>query len=208
MDTALIEDCIARADRCESKLDEGPLSVGGYTSVKIRHLLNNLGAISTGYFEVGSHLGATYISTCYKNELELAGGFTACDNFCEFNEEGRTKQQFTDNCNKYLARHSLMEMDCWKIDKLYDHHNTDLYLYDGAHDFHSQARGVAHFARMMAPEFIMLVDDAAWDPVYRGTKAGIEMAHLEVAYEKLLWSGKGGDGAEWWNGFLVLVLKR
>lgn len=208
MDPAVIDDCIARADRLESKLDEGPLSVGGFTSIKIRHLMNNLGAASTAYFEVGSHIGATYISACYKNEQELVGGYSACDSFCEFNSEGITKAMFLDNCGKYLINHSLREMDCWKIKKLYEHKNTDLYLYDGAHDLESQIRAVTHFAPLLAEEFVMVVDDAGWPTVMRGTYIGIAKAGLEIVHDRFMWNEVGGDPSQWWNGVMVLLLKR
>lgn len=203
-----IKQAITDAVAHRSKLDDGPLSVGGFTSLKIRHLLNNLGAISTAYFEVGSHIGSTYISAVYKNELELPGGWWACDSFCEFNNDGSTKKQFLENCDKYLYSHYLMEMNCWDITKLHEVCTTDLYLYDGAHDYESQKKAVTHFAPMMADEFIMLVDDASWQNVRKGTVDGIQEAGLEVLYEQLLWNGVDSDADWWWNGFLVLLLKK
>jgi hypothetical protein len=208
MEIQLIEQAIENANNHISQLDDGPLSVGGFTSIKIRHLLNNLGFLATAYFEVGSHIGSTYISTCYKNELGLVGGAFACDSFCEFNNNGRTKDQFIENCERYLGRHQLWEKNCWDIQKIHDIPTVDLYLYDGGHDYESQKKAVTHFAPMMYEEFVMLVDDASWDSVKIGTDDGIKDAGLEVLYDNLLWNGKESDSNEWWNGFRVLLLKR
>lgn len=208
MDQELIKEAIARAVRCESKLAEGPMSVGGFTSTRIRHLLNNLGAISTSYFEVGSHIGSTYISAVYENELQLCGGYLACDSFCEFNNDGKTKKKFIDNCDKYLMRHELMDIDCWSLTKLHERPTTDLYLYDGAHDYESQKKAVTHFAPMMADEFIMVVDDGSWESVRRGTYDGVQAANLKIAYEQSLWNGVDSDSDWWWNGIMVLLLRK
>lgn len=204
----MIEYAINKAILEESKLDAAAFSVGAFTSTKIRHLLNNLGSISTGYFEVGSHIGGTYISTCYKNELQLAGGYFACDSFCEFNNDGRTKQLFIENCEKHLSHYSLMEVDCWSIKKLHEVPTIDLYLYDGGHDYESQKKAVTHFAPMMSDEFIMLIDDASWSSVHDGTYAGLKEAGVDIMYDQLLWNGKSGDNNWWWNGLLVLLLKK
>jgi hypothetical protein len=207
MDKEMIEAAINKAILEESKLDDAALSVGGFTSVKIRHLLNNLGSISTAYFEVGSHIGGTYISTCYKNELQLPGGYFACDSFCEFNDNGETKKRFIENCEKHLRNYSLMEVDCWSIKKLHEVPTVDLYLYDGGHDYVSQKKAVTHFAPMMADEFIMLVDDASWESVRTGTYDGLQESGVEVLYQQLLWNGVPGDNEWWWNGLQVLLLK-
>lgn len=203
-----IKKAIADAVDNRSQLDAGPLSVGGFTSIKIRHLLNNLAKQSIAYFEVGSHIGATYISAVYKNEPELCGGYYACDNFSEFNRDGNTKQRFLENCEKHLVSHYLMDIDCWDITKIHEVRHTDLYLYDGAHDYESQKKAVTHFAPLMADEFVMLVDDASWEQVRRGTMDGIREAGLEVLYEQTLWNGVESDADWWWNGIMVLLLKR
>src|ERR1700743_2238233 len=52
----------------KSKLSPLALSIPMLGSLRIRHLLNNLGAISTTFLDVGSHVAGSYCSTVYKNE--------------------------------------------------------------------------------------------------------------------------------------------
>ena len=63
----LIEEAIEKAIRRESKLTPFAMSVPMLGSLQIRHLLNNLGAISKSFLDVGSHRGGSYCSAVFKN---------------------------------------------------------------------------------------------------------------------------------------------
>ncbi len=80
------------ASSCNSKLDRAAFRARGFTSPKVRHLLNNLGSLEgLDYLEVGVHRGATFVATNYKNALASA---TAIDNWSEFAESGTVKDEF------------------------------------------------------------------------------------------------------------------
>lgn len=201
-----IKEAIKNAANLESKLNDAiePLKVGGFTSVRIRHLLNNLGAISENYFEIGSHIGCSLVSTRFGNaNLKSAIG---CDNFSEFQNDGRTRKEFFDNCDKCIPnQYVLFEKDCFRITKG-ELPSVDLYLYDGGHDYESQKQGVVYHSQFMGDEYIMCVDDFAWEAPKRGTYDGIKEAGLTILYEQVMFDGI--ESATWWNGFGVFLLKK
>lgn len=201
-----------RSERLESKLTPECFEIGGFTSPKIRHLMNNLGEISTNYLEVGVHRGATFLAAVFKNHnLETS---TAVDNFSEFNENGDIRSALLNGMQKFSDRRFevngedlipswiLLDSDCWTI-PLPLHEKIDLYLYDGAHDYESQKKAITHFASTMTDEFILCVDDTDWLQVQKGTDDGIQEAGLTVVSK---WLRTSNDG--FWNGFRVYLLKK
>src|ERR1019366_578824 len=110
----LIKEAIEKGIAEQSKLTSHQFDVGGFTSPKIRHIMNNLGAISTNYLECGSHIGCSLIMTTYGNDNLKTS--VAIDNWSEFNNGGRTKQQFLDNCeNNISGKYQFIEKNCFKI---------------------------------------------------------------------------------------------
>lgn len=196
-----IQSAIAQAEDCVSQLTYREFEVGGFTSPKIRHLLNNLGALSTEYLEIGVHRGSTLVATCHGNTLKR---FTGVDNFSEF-DDGTVKKELEDNVlNRISGPGSLFFEDCFRSDLpgrmggFYD-----MYLYDGAHDYASQKQAISHFLPVLADEFILCVDDTDWSDVINGTNDGIYEAGLKIVWDKLL---EGKDG--WHNGFYVALIKK
>lgn len=199
-----IQDAISHANRLESKLTRETTLIGGYTSDKIRHLLNNLGAISSNYLEIGVHRGATFISSVYKNDLET---YIAIDNFSELAEDGTVKDELFLNCKKFGLNLILLDQDCFTITKKDILRPIDFYLYDGNHSYESQKKAITHFLPMMADEFILCVDDYDWDDVTQGTQNGIKESGINVLFETHLKSeGLPQDG--WWNGFYVALIHK
>lgn len=203
----LIKKCITDAVSHKSKLTEQQLSVGGFTSTKIRHLLNNLGAISTGYYEIGSHIGCSLVSACYGNENLKS--MIACDSFCEFQNDGKTKSQFLQNATNSLGDNfTLIEKDCFTVIKEELPDGIDFYLFDGAHDYDSQKKGMTYTLPMLAEEVIVCVDDTSWQAPRRGTFDGFAELGYQVIYEQSLWDGVESNSDGWWNGFLVALIKK
>lgn len=203
-----IQEAIDMAKIHGSKLTEEALRVPGFTSIKIRHLLNNLGAISTNYLEVGVHLGGTFCSTCCGNPLQEA---VAIDNYSEFNKGGETKEEFLDNADSFVCMEtlfSLIEADCFTVKDL-GQSKFDLYLYDGQHTESSQQRGVTHFLPNLTDEFIFVVDDWQFAGVESGTRTGIKLSGLEILFECILETKEGESANEaFHNGFAVFLLKQ
>lgn len=198
----LIKSAIEKAEREESKLDAECFKVGGYTSPKIRHLLNNLGgilAVDSKYLEIGVHRGSTFVSTLFKNNIFG----TAIDNWSEFNEDGTVKEDFLKNIEPFKDPYGswvkFIEADCFTTSLPKDEY--DMYLYDGGHGYEEQKMGITYFLPSMKDEFILCIDDYNWEQVEKGTQDGISECGLTKLFEIKLTDG-------YHNGFYVALLKK
>lgn len=206
LDIASIERAISKAKMEKSNLTPEVLALEGMSSPKVRHLYNNLGALATEYFEVGSWKGASLISTCFQNELP----HFASDNFSEFNGDRTVQYQFEQNCMEHLMDCNYLDMNCWSLRKLPI--KPDLYLFDGGHSFEDHKKAITHFFPMMADRFIFVVDDYShpdFHAVKEGTLAGL--SEVQDKYKVLkdweLWE-EGEGGVRWWNGIGIFLIER
>lgn len=199
-----IQACISMAEKGLSRLKEDVLQIGGYTSTKIRHLLNNLGMVSNTYFEIGSHRGSTFCAATYQNiNLQKA---IACDNFSEFSESA-PHDEFLRNAEQFCSPSwYLIAKDCFEISYLPQ--GIDLYLYDGSHAQWAQKKALTYFHKFLPDEFIFLVDDYQWEDVRKGTEEGIKECGLEILFARELGMDTPSNPAEYWNGFGVFLLKK
>jgi len=184
-------------------------SVGGFTSPNIRHLLNNLAAISESYCELGSHVGSTLISARYgNNHLKDTVGI---DNFSLFStEQHDSKAEFFKNCDANIpGQYRLLNQDAWTTTKKDFPIPIDLFLSDGAHDFESQKKAITHFAPFLAKEAIICLDDSQWTEPMQGTLAGIEESGLSLKWVFTFDSGVRSDCGDFgfWNGFTVFLVE-
>lgn len=199
----LIKQAIEKAEREESKLDAERLAIGGYTSPKIRHLLNNLGEIFRTdsvtpmhkYLEIGVHRSSTFSSTLFRNNLFGV----AIDNWSEFNEDGTVKADFLKNIEPFGDTVQFIESDCFTTSLPKSEY--DMYLYDGGHGYEEQKMGITYFLPSMKDEFILCVDDYGWEQVEKGTQDGIAESGLTKLFEIKLTDG-------YHNGFYVALLKK
>jgi hypothetical protein len=185
-------------------------SVGGFISPNIRHLLNNLGEISTNYVDCGSHVGSSLISTVYGNDnLKSA---IAIDNWSLFSSEQHdSRSEFFKNCDKFIyGKYKAVEKDCYTVTKQDLPNQVDLYLYDAGHSAEETAKGITWFKQFMADEFILLVDDFWWDSVQLGTWNGIKEAGLNIIWATTLDNGIRSSCSEsgWWNGYFCALVKK
>lgn len=204
-----IKEAIEKAKNHQSKMDDVAWGVPALSSLKIRHLMNNLGAISTRYFECGVHKGGLFCSTITNNDNLLYA--TANDNFAsdETNED-KAYPQFIENFLKCKASSTVIEgivADTFEVDPTAVVGPIDLYLFDADHSYESQRKAMTHFLPAMADEFIVCVDDFDWNDVCNGTVAGIEEANVEVLYSNSF-LGNDHDNDGWWNGFYVALLRK
>jgi hypothetical protein len=193
-------------ERAESKLTPRALAVPGFTGLKIRHLLNNLGSLSSlNYLEIGVHKGGTFVSTMYGNQLNSA---VAVDNWSEFPQGGASRREFFQNCGLLTSPWKAIEKDCFTLGKEDFPDPITLYLYDGCHSYETQYKALTYFYEMLGDEFIFMVDDFDWEDSKRGTRDSIRDLKCEILFEQGLTTGIEGDGYNWWNGFYVGVLKK
>ncbi len=204
-----IENAISNALKRKSKLKNEALMVPALSSLNIRHLMNNLGAISTNYLEHGVHKGGLFCSTIYKNEnlyYVCAGDSWESDS----NSEDKAREQFVNNAYDHKPKDTILEIlegDTFSQSPNEIMKPIDLYLFDADHSEDSQCRALTHFLPAMADEFIFCVDDYDWDDVRNGTERGIKESGVEVLFEKIF-KGNDHDNEGWWNGYAVFLLKK
>lgn len=204
-----IKEAIEKAKNHQSKMDEAAWSVPALSSLKIRHLMNNLGAISTRYFECGVHKGGLFCSAIRNNDNLLYA--TANDSFAsdETNED-KAWPQFTANgakCKSPETEFAVIIGDTFEVDPSVIVGPIDLYLFDADHSYESQRKAMIHFLPAMADEFIVCVDDFDWIEVYRGTEDGVVTSGVDVLFQEIF-KGNDHDNDGWWNGFAVFLLRK
>lgn len=204
-----IEQAIANAGKRQSKLTPEALNIPALSSLMLRALMNNLGAISTHYMEHGVHRGGLFCSTIFKNDnLKSA---TAVDNFASDVTSGENAMpDFLRNvksCYPLPYNDVLIHNDSFDFNVELITHPIDLYLFDADHSEDSQCRALTHFLSAMADEFIFCVDDYDWPEVQMGTHRGIIETEVDILFEHTF-QGNNHDNEGAWNGFYVALLKK
>lgn len=205
-----IEWAIQNANLFKSKLTEEALKVPFMGSLKIRHLLNNLGAMSTRYFEVGSHKGGSFCSTVAHNDNLINA--SAVDNFTEFNEDADIEKTLLANVFNHISTKTAFHFfneDCFGIEPHRVFQGIDLYLWDGPHGREQHLEGAKHFVNAMADEFIFCCDDWTFPGVEEGTRLGIKESGVEIVKEWIMMPENGiFPNDSWWNGYSIFLLKK
>jgi len=204
-----IEQAIENAMFKKSNLVEDNYKVPALVSLWGRNLYNNLGAISTRYLEIGSHLGGSFTSTISANNLLSA---TSIDSFAsDWVEDRQCMPIFLDNVKQWLPEKTKFNFilgDAFGIDKNEIPNGIDFYCYDGSHDEESQRKAVSFYLDKMADEFIFIVDDANWVEVKEGTEKGVKEANVEVIKKWYLKAEGDHNNDHWWNGYFIFLLKK
>lgn len=206
-----IKEAIEKADKMQSPHAANTYQVPALTSLKIRHLLNNIGRLGTNYLEIGVHRGGTFTASIAGNEnLEF---ITAIDSFESDKNGENARVDFLANVQAhkpYNTNFDLIVSDSFSVDigqtgKVPE--LIDIYLYDGDHSEESQKKALGYYLPNLANEFIFMVDDNDWPEVQKGTQDGIRECGLEILFEKYL-VGNNHDNDGYWNGFYVAFLRK
>ena len=192
----------------KSSLPPAQMDVPALTSIKLRHILNNIGKLGTIHLECGVHKGGTYTATI-ANSYNLRHS-VAVDNF-ESDKRGETAQaQFLANRRLFEVKGSKYELivsDCFSTDLSLLPNGIDLYMYDGDHSYDSQRLALGYFKDKLADRFIFLCDDYDWPEVRKGTQDGIVQSGYKVIYEQVL-EGNDHDNDGFWNGFYIALIEK
>lgn len=203
-----IKQAIEKAEKRQSKLLSVNFDVPALASLQIRHLLNNLGELSTHYLECGPHKGGSFTSSISHNNLLSV---TAIDSFESDHMDGETaKIQFLNNVEIHCPKQTkfkLIQSDCFTVDLGQIENKIDLYLYDAGHSEDDQRQALTYYYPILADEFILCVDDYDLPEVKIGTEKGIKEMNLEVLFEETL-IGNDHDNESWWRGYYVALLKK
>ena len=194
---------VVRAYDEQSKLPPGILALPGYSSAKVRHLLNNLCDFpSCRYLEIGTWKGSTVLSASYRN----AGSFVAVDDFSQFDgpraECEANRLAWKDDC-----RFVLHDAGAWQLD-LETIGPVNVYFYDGGHADDEQYLAFSYFDPILQDPFIAIVDDWNWPQVRSGTRRAFRDLKYHVAGAWELRTPGNGDVDSWWNGIMIAVVQK
>jgi hypothetical protein len=212
-----IKNAIEMAKNHQSKMDQVAWDVPALSSLKIRHLMNNLGAISTRYMEHGTHKGGVFCSVLRNNpNIEIAwwGDSFASDKITGENVE----EQFMQNAMKCIDGTDTVLLG--EVSDTFDLRpgfgdGVDLYFFDADHSYEAQRKAMTHFLLSMANEFIVCVDDWQYGDVKKGTIDGILDSGCEILFQEELlntepYTDPENDhrNEEFWRGFYVALLRK
>lgn len=193
-----------------SYLSDQALNLSGFSSFKVKHLLNNICSEvpDLKYLEIGVMFGSTLISAAFKNK----GEFYGIDNFCGFggpqNEEilKANIERFKDDCTI-----NFTTGDCWSPEvKAKIPEGINVYFFDGEHTYEEQYKALAEYYDKLAYDFIFIVDDWNWDAPREATFKSIEDLKLKVVSSLELFTPDKENGRtdSWWNGLGIYVLQK
>lgn len=192
-----------------STLPPAQMDVPALTSIRIRHILNNIGKLGTVHLECGIHKSGTYTATIAGN-TNIRESY-AIDNFAsDAHSDDKARPVFEKYSKMFLPKttsHFLIVNNTFDTELDYLPSNIDLYMYDGDHSYEAQKQALTYFKDNLADEFIFLCDDYDWEEVKKGTHDGIREAGYEILYEKIL-DGNDHDNDGFWNGFYIALLKK
>jgi hypothetical protein len=210
-----IQLAIKKANNLESKMDDVAWSVPALSSLRIRHLMNNLGAISTRYMEHGTHKGGLFCSVLRNNpNIEIAywGDSFASDKITGENVE----EQFEINYLKCIEGTDVLILGA--VDDTFNLYpnfgdGVDLYCFDADHSYESQRKAMSHFLPSMASVFVVCVDDWQYGDVKQGTLDGIADSKCEVLFHQELLNSEPYNenehrNDEYWRGFAIFLLRK
>lgn len=213
MAAATISACIDQAIQRKSKLTPLAISVPALSSLRIRHLMNNLGSISYRYLEVGVHKSGLFSSTICNNPN--LGGITAVDSWeSDEHSEDKAELQFDENTAMLKpldVPFSKIKRDAFAADLSKILGPIDLFLYDAGHSYSDQSDALVYYKPILNETFIYCCDDWTFGDVKEGTMDGIERGGYEILRKWELINETPGDGhlnEEWWRGYGVFLLKK
>jgi len=183
-------------------------------SLQIRHLLNNLGSISSSFLDVGSHVGGSYCSAVFGNKNLVEA--VAVDSWQSDLTEGHKHEiDFIKNASACVPGATFMRIvksDSFAVnfDSLKLTKKIDFYSYDAGHSREQQKQALIYYKPILADEFIYVCDDWTFDGVKEGTLEGIEEGGYEILFQKELLNDNGElyQNEQWWDGYAVFVLKK
>jgi hypothetical protein len=234
-----IELAVARAELLDSQLTQEVMDIPGSASYKNRAFLNNLMSATSdtdffnlkNYLEVGCHLGATFISSCFTNQNLINEAYV----IDKFLHGENTENEFKENCIKFLgsAPKNLFSEDCFAIDIQKIKEKIDIYFFDGPHTVMDHEKALTHYEPVFNDNLIVIIDDWNDHRVKLGTMRGLAKINYNVAWfhempahthisdwgggavkrhrfksEKTLQLSGFGDPCRWWNGTMAIVLSR
>ena len=198
----IVTESISKAQSLSSKIPHDITYLKGFSSPKIRHLLNNLCSYGPcNYLEIGIFTGSTFIPAIFKNECKAIG----IDDWSQFKKEEagydarETLNKNLLNFGSDLGQYEIRNQNCF--DFPYELPKPNVFLYDGAHDALSTKTAIEVYGKAAHQPFVMIVDDIQLvESVWEGTRQALNSFTVHLSKEL-----KKADGYH--EGVLVMVLE-
>ena len=118
------------------------------------------------------------------------------------------KNIFIQNVKRYKGNNQIKLFDCSFVDvKKEEIEYIDFMFYDADHSYDSTKASVTYFSDKFAEQTILVFDDANFEGVVTGAKAGIEQAGLNILFEKIILNDLE-DPEQWWNGVYIVLVEK
>lgn len=188
------------------------LDIPGLTSMRVQTLLNSLAKGVGSYLEVGSYLGATGCAVLKGNDIRAF----FVDNWKEQIQPQTDKQMpanskdvFLSNIEKYKnnSEITVFDSDLFEVPVDTLENSIQMFFYDGPHDEDTTIAAVQYYWTALQPEALLVFDDANWDGVVNGARAGIESMGGKIVYDKIILNSVENPN-EWWNGLYVVIVQK
>ena len=187
-----------------------PLHVEGYTSPKVKHLLNNLCSINdVNYLEIGVYKGATFTSAFFHNN----GTFYGIDNWSVYSNNEKLLMEHIIKLSNKNQIVKFYDCDSFKFDLSLIKNKIDIYFYDGDHSYEAQKNALIYFQPVLSDVLIYVVDDtldSAKEAVEKGTSDGIININYDIIYKHELPEDlcMGNPSINWWCGITIYILRK
>ncbi len=198
------------------KINKWLLDLEGLSGRKYRSLINNLiqKIEKPSYLEIGSWLGSTACSACFKNNLNI----TCIDNWSQnFTNKYNPQKEFLKNIKKCLTKKSQFKLISKNFRKINFKKigKFNIYLYDGPHHLEDHFDAIKVAQPALNEKYLLIIDDWNWDQVRAGTERAINELKLNIISKleirttidgsNSLFSGESSD---WHQGYCFFVIKK
>lgn len=209
----IILTAIDKSGTQESNFNEETFNIDGFTSHRVRHLLNSI-CSSEGikYLEIGSYLGSTFCAAIQNNTLDAY----AVDNWeteelqpyeNERKIESASMEKFRKNAKLYKGHSKvrLINADCINLVPEDFNSKVNFVFYDGNHEYLAQLNALEVIKNLVEDTFILILDDANFEGVVESADEFVRRNNYKILFERKLLNQIESD-IMWWNGLYILIL--
>ena len=212
----IIENSFTSAISGKSNLSDEVKKMKGLSGRKFRVMMNNLikSFKDPKYLEIGSWLGSSVCSVCFKNKVNI----TCIDDWSQnFSTNLDSKKIFKRNLKKNLNEDistQIIEKDFRKVN--FKHiKNINIYFYDGSHHYEDHYEAIKLVLPALTKKFILIIDDWNWEQVRKGTLDSIHNEKLKIVSKLEIKTTTDnsssliiGENSDWHQGVAFFVVKK
>jgi hypothetical protein len=207
-------DSVDKAGKFESGFDAQHYYIGGLSSNRVRHFLNNL--LSTApsiYLELGCYIGSTFYAATQNNSVVSY----AVDNYSQVDIKPIREDHNLPNpkdpkleflSNFYNPKWRYIDKDIKDLNGDEINLKPNVIFYDASHEYYDQLENLNAILPLLADKFILVLDDANFEGVVKSADDFVTNNKLKNIFSKLILTSTVEDEKDWWNGIYILVLEK